>query len=54
LEGTAADWPMDDDGVHFYHLKRFPHTVRYEISGNEVTVLAVGHQRRHPRYWKLR
>jgi len=54
LEETAADWPKDEDGVHFYHLKRFPHTVRYEIAGNEVTVLAVGHQRRQPRYWKHR
>jgi plasmid stabilization system protein ParE len=41
LEGTAADWPKDDDGVHFYHLKHFPYTLRYEIVRNEVTVLAV-------------
>lgn len=51
LRETAANWPKDDDGVSFYHLKHFPYTVRYEIAGNEVTVLAVAHQRREPGYW---
>jgi plasmid stabilization system protein ParE len=51
LQETAANWPKDDDGVSFYHLKHFPYTVRYEIVGGEVTVLAVAHQRREPGYW---
>jgi len=54
LEDTAADWPKDGDGVHFYHLKHFPYTVWYEIEGTKVTVLAVAHQRREPRYWDTR
>jgi plasmid stabilization system protein ParE len=54
LEETAADWPKDEDGVHFYHLKHFPYTLRYEIDGREVTVLAVAHQRRAPGYWDHR
>lgn len=24
LEESAADWPKDEDGFHFYHLKHFP------------------------------
>ena len=51
LQETAASWPKDDDGVSFHHLKHFPYTVRYEIAGSEVTVLAVAHQRREPGYW---
>jgi len=54
LEEAAADWPKDEDGVHFYHLKHFPYTLRYEIAGSAVTVLAVAHQRRAPRYWGQR
>lgn len=54
LVETAGDWPRDDDGIHRYHLKRFPHTVFYEVAGFEVTVHAVGHQRRRPRYWRIR
>jgi plasmid stabilization system protein ParE len=52
LEQTAGDWPKDEDGVHFYHLKHFPYAVRYDIVGNEVTVLAIAHQRRKPGYWQ--
>jgi plasmid stabilization system protein ParE len=52
LGETAADWPKDEDGTHRYHLKHFPYTVMYEIAGSEVTVLAVGHQRRRPGYWR--
>jgi plasmid stabilization system protein ParE len=52
LAETAADWPKDEDGTHRYHLKHFPYTVMYEIAGSEVTVLAVGHQRRRPGYWR--
>jgi plasmid stabilization system protein ParE len=54
LEETAGDWPKDEDGVSFYHLKHFPFTLRYEIAGSEVTVLAVAHQRRKPGYWDRR
>jgi plasmid stabilization system protein ParE len=54
LEITAPDWPKDEEGVHFYHLKHFPYTVWYEIEGAQVTVLAVAHQRREPRYWDRR
>lgn len=54
LEYTASDWPRDEAGVHLYHLKHYPYTVRYEIAGQEVTVLAVSHQRRKPGYWESR
>ncbi len=54
LERTATDWPRDEEGGHFYHLRNFPYTVWYEIAGDDVTVLAVAHQRRQPRYWKQR
>lgn len=54
LEDTAADWPKDEEGVHFYHLKHFPYTLWYDMEGDEVTVLAVAHQRREPRYWHRR
>jgi len=54
LEETAADWPKDEHGVYFYHLKRFPYTLRYAVAGGEVTILAVAHQRRAPSYWDKR
>ncbi|WP_395685786.1 type II toxin-antitoxin system RelE/ParE family toxin [Caenimonas koreensis] len=52
LVGTANDWPQDEDGTRHYHLKHFPYTVMYEVIGNQVTVLAIAHQRRRPGYWR--
>jgi toxin ParE1/3/4 len=44
-------WPANDDGVHYYVLRRFPYTVYYQFDAATVTVLAVAHQRRRPGYW---
>jgi plasmid stabilization system protein ParE len=41
----------DDEGNRRRVLRRFPYSVFYEVSGNTVTVLAVAHHRRRPRYW---
>jgi plasmid stabilization system protein ParE len=54
LEGDADTWPKDENGIHFRLLNRFPYTVHYDLLGIAVTVLAVAHQRRLPKYWVLR
>lgn len=54
LVSTADDWPEDDDGTRRYHLKHFPYTVMYEVVVQRVTVFAIAHQRRRPRYWQDR
>lgn len=51
LAERADMWPEDDDGVRRVVLKRFPYMFFYELKGPAATVLAVGHQRRRPRYW---
>ncbi len=35
-------------------LEKFPFTIYYEISGNEIFVYSVFHQRRNPDAWKRR
>ena len=53
--GEHADtWAPDEDEVRHYHLRHFPYTVRYVLEGGVATVLAVGHQRRMPGYWRQR
>jgi plasmid stabilization system protein ParE len=54
LAETARDWPEDEDGIRHYHFKHFPYTVMYEVMGRNVTVFAIAHQRRRPRYWQDR
>lgn len=36
------------------HLKRFPYSVIYRQQDDEVFVIAVMHDKRHPDYWKHR
>ncbi|MCW5658458.1 MAG: type II toxin-antitoxin system RelE/ParE family toxin [Burkholderiaceae bacterium] len=53
--GERADmWPPDEDEVRHYHLRHFPYTVHYLLDAGVATVLAVGHQRRMPGYWRQR
>ena len=35
-------------------VPRFPHNLLHSVSGSEVSILAVAHQRREPRYWTER
>lgn len=53
--GQRADmWPEDEDGTRKCGLRHFPYTVFYEVVASIVTVMAVGHQRRWPGYWRGR
>jgi hypothetical protein len=51
---SAAPWPQDEDGIHFRVLSRFPYSVRDDLTGSMVTVLAISHHRRLPGYWRAR
>ena len=54
LATNAEMWPVDEDGLRYYHLRHFPFTIHYELTGGAVTVMSVAHQRRQPKYWKQR
>ena len=54
LAERADMWPVDDDGIHFHVLDRFPYTVRYDLSDQLAIVLAIAHQHKRPNYWKTR
>lgn len=54
LAHDADAWPRDENGIHCRLLNRFPYTVHYDRQGGAVTVLAIAHQRRRPRYWQAR
>lgn len=34
-----------------YVLRRFPYSIIYHLSGDQLRVVAVAHQRRRPGYW---
>jgi len=37
-----------------YALRRFPYNLIYQLTADEVRVIAVAHQRRRPGYWQIR
>ena len=41
-------------GVRTWHLKDFPYTLVYRVSGETIIVLAVAHHSREPGYWQGR
>ncbi len=54
LANDADSWPLDENGLRYRVLTRFPYTLHYDLMGNVATVLAISHQRRAPGYWLRR
>lgn len=44
-------WPIEKEDVRKCLLHKFPYKLLYIIHREEVIVLAVAHQHRHPDYW---
>jgi toxin ParE1/3/4 len=49
LAGQAAD-----GDVRWWLVRRFPYCVFYRIHDDHIRILAVGHQKRRPLYWRGR
>jgi plasmid stabilization system protein ParE len=51
-------WPeyphVPDGGFRWYHFRRFPYAVIYEVLSEGTHVLAVAADRRRPGYWRKR
>jgi plasmid stabilization system protein ParE len=54
LGAQPESWPEIEDGIRRRPLRRFPYSVLYRIDKDEIVIVAVMHQRRHPRYWAER
>jgi plasmid stabilization system protein ParE len=55
---TVREYPELGESVAYGFrrilLRRFPFSVIYLVESEEIAVVAVAHQRRHPDYWKGR
>ena len=47
-------WPIVLDDIRRRLIRRFPYSLLYRIDPDEIVVLAVMHQKRHPSYWLAR
>ena len=51
---SSERWPIVQDDIRRRLIRRFPYSLLYRIDPDEVVILAVMHQRRHPSYWLSR
>ena len=49
--GRPWDAPIQGGMVRGHRVKGFPYVVYYVVAEGQVVVLAVAHDRRHPKYW---
>lgn len=54
LRDNPAIGSILPDGARKLVVRRFPFLIVYRILPDEVLVLAIGHQRRHPGFWRTR
>ena len=53
--GSAPErWPFVRDDIRRRQIRRFPYSLLYRSDTDEVVILAVMHQKRHPSYWLSR
>lgn len=49
---TAPErWPIVGDKIRRRLIRRFPYSLLYRVDPDEIVILAVMHQKRHPSYW---
>lgn len=51
IAGAPLLFPIELEDVRRCVMTRFPHTLRFVVRGDEIWVVAVSHQHRHPDYW---
>ena len=51
LVRSPERWPVVQEDIRRRLIRRFPYSLIYRIDHNEVVILAVMHQKRHPSYW---
>ena len=47
-------WPLVNDKLRRYVLKRFPFMILYKFYGDRVVIFAIAHQHREPTYYLKR
>ena len=47
-------YPVAEHGTRRLVLRRFPYNVFYRVGTEEIVIVAVAHQKRHPGYWAVR
>jgi plasmid stabilization system protein ParE len=51
---TPERWRVLEKDIRRFLMSRFPYSILYRITGDEIRILVVKHHSRHPDYWRNR
>lgn len=51
IASAPERWPIVRDTIRRRLIRRFPYSLLYRVDPDEIIILAVMHQKRHPSYW---
>src|SRR4051794_31303008 len=51
---APVSWAVISDDVRHYRIPRFPYAIYYQLSGDEIYIVAFKHHSRDPDYWRYR
>ncbi len=54
LAATPLAAQVVEGDVRWWRVRRFPYSVFYRVRADHIRVLAIGHQKRRPFYWRGR
>lgn len=54
IQNAPERWPIIEADVRRYLMPRFPFSIYYRATGDELRILAFKHHSRHPDYWRER
>src|SRR5882724_9323641 len=54
IRNAPERWPVVEDDLRCYVMRRFPYAVYYRQEGDDLRILVVKHHSRHPDYWRYR
>lgn len=54
IHEAPARYAAAEGGTRRIAMDRFPFTLYYRIAADQITVVAVAHQKRRPGYWRSR
>lgn len=54
VSAAPMRWPRYAGRTRRYVFPRFPYSLVYRLSGDDVEVIAVAHGKRRPGYWRSR
>lgn len=47
-------WKQLSGGLRGFHMHRYPYTIVYRATSDEILIVAYAHFKRSPNYWKQR